>query len=923
VFLVVLGLWQPTPLASASYSDDASAQAADRRIDRWSSLTTLSTEPDLYRIIEEERVFEEGPLRLTLTDGVVVPVFSGRFGGAWYRDSKTFLREQRAAGRPDRLPSTEDRGSRAFVGFVLTDATATVQVRLDDRADAQVLANRLVRFGLSERDAVRALAHGEQPLTVSLDTGVFLGTDPRLQRLFVGPSWSQPDNPERDVFSVVVYGERKGLGRAISRAENVLERRLRLYDRLRLELPESIALERYDGVAWQDSGRHLLMVDLKTDQRYGLISASPSTPGDEDSWLALLRDDSGQWDDRRQWSVRSLGQNAQGRPISGLLGGVPFPRLVPEDPTSAPRPLVGVEPVLAEARILAVPKDQGTLKVDMVSELTVAARGAPLTGLRLEIPYVQAEPDSWKLLGVTLPDGTSLSGTVPVVDERELERARQRQADEDKERQREDREQDEEDSGEQGRDRGWTDPPGKIWSQTQTVSVWFFFPEPVPAGESITFQVHHEDTWGLRTWQTCGPRIDFRSMGDATGLIFPLPILPGQALGNSWPVRLRVAVPDGSGLRAAASGATTVDSIEKGWRLVEARHDRPAAWPGVSIGRWHTQFDPPAKGLPAVRTHLFGKGRRQLTSVGQQVRQIALYYRGWLPDFPLPEIDVFESPGACGGLVWIAPHGMIQLQRMIVEDTPGAGPSDRFFEEGLLSHEVAHTWWGHIARPASQEDMWLAESMAEGFSCMYLGKVAGAKVCDKRMRSYQRAWEKDLPNSPAVYELPGHPEDRASLTEAYSSPFQPAIVYRYGPFVMHEMLRRKVGTEAYFKALDGVLRLPGPVTTERLHTALELTSGQDLDDFFDFWVYGGFIPKVELTWWVDEQGRLAGELTSDVPFGTFEIPVVLDDGEQQQELWVKVTDGRGELAGPVLGSAKVDLDPERRIIARKRRVKRR
>ncbi len=918
IILLVAALLVHTPGAVAA--EDVSA--ADRRIDRWSALTTISTEKDLYRLVEEPIVYEEGPLRLTITDGVLVPVFSGRFGGAWERGSEAFLRDQRAAGRPDRLPSADERGTRSFVGFVLVDATATATVRLDDRADAQVLANRLVRFGLSEKDAVAALAHGEEPLTVSVDTGVFLGTDPRLQQLYVGPGFDDPDNPDSDVFGIVVYGKRKGLSAALLRADAVLSRRLRLYDHLGLELPEAIALDRYDGVSWQDSARHLLLVDLKTSLRYGLTSASRNAPGDGDSWLALLRDDAGQWDPRRQWSVRSLGRDALGWPVSGVVGGVPFPPRDPRDPTSAPQTLAGVVPVRAEARILAVPKDQGTLKVDMVTELTVAARGAPLSGMRVEVPLVQAEPDSWVLRKVVLPDGTSLSGSVPVVDERNLERLREQDEEQDGDRLRDADEDDEEDGG--GSAASTRPPAGLIRGATRTVGVWIFFPEPVAEGESITFQIHHEDTWGLRTWTECWGE---RPMGDSTGLIMPLPRLPGQELGQAWPLRLRVAVPDGTGLRAVASGRTTKDTLEKGWRLIEVQHDEPANFPGVAIGRWFTHVDPAGDGLPAVRTHLFSKSPRQLKSAGQHVRQIAKYYRGWLPDFPVPEMDVFEAPAACLSMVWIAPHGMVQLQQMVMLDGPkGAGRLElKFLEEGLLAHEVAHQYWGHLARPYSIEDAWISESFAEGFACMYISKLGGPEVCENKMRGYQRTWEKDLPGSPVLYEsMTGRPEERASLTDAYSSPFQPQIVYEYGPFVLHDMLRRKIGTEAYFKALDGLIRLPGPVTAERVQTAMELTSGQDLQPFFDFWVHNGFMPDMKLTWGLDDGGALTGEIVSDVPFGTFEVPVVVHDGDRAIQVVVEVVDGRGELRVPVTtDQLKVELDPDQRIIARGRKVRKR
>lgn len=883
-------------VAAAAHADDADV---DRAVSRWSSMAVLDVETDLFRLVEEPLVYREGPLKLTITDGIMVPVFSGRFDGEWREGARDFLRSQREAGRPDRVPGRADRGDKAFVGFVLVDAQATAELTLDDRADAQVLANRLVLGGLADADEMRPVAAGEAPMTVSVTSALFFGTDPRLEQMYVGGAFGDADDPDSDVFSVVVYGDREGLRRDLAHARTVFQQRLRIYDRTGLHLPESVAMARSSGEPWADSTRHLAVVDLHTDQRFGLVSAARGNVDvSRDRWVALLRDDTGLIDARRQWSLRSLGMTA-GYPVAGLVGGVPLPSSHAEDPTSAPTPASRLEPRKADARVLITPRPSGVLDVDVTVDLTVHARGAAFGALPIRVPAVEAEPNTWELVGVTLPDGRSIVGSQPVVDRREL---RQRERDSERDG---DESTDDDDDGE-------VRAPVHPGPEGPTADVWLFFPDGIDAGETVTFQLHYRDTWAFRNWSAC---MGERPMGDGSGLRSVLPDLPGAAVGSPWPVHMRIGVPEGSNLQVAASGETLSERTEKGWRMLEVANDAPALWPMVSVGRWNRQIDPGKDGLPSVRANLFSRSPASLKSVGQQVRQMVLYYQGWLPQFPVAELDVFEAPSACGGYVWIAPHGMVQLQKMVVDDGPLVGApvqlTDRFLEEGTLAHEVAHQYWGHLVAPATTEDFWIAETMSEGFSCMYLGKAADPKVCERRMREYRRFWEK---------EVPGVIKPRASLTGAYASVRQPHIVYRYGPFVTHEMLRRKVGTEAYFKALDGVARLDGPVTTERLQMAMELTSGQELDDFFDFWVYGGFIPEVTLRWWT-ESGRLRGEVTSDVPFGTFEVPIVVQLGEARSEAWVKVENGRGVLAGPQLPpGAKVRLDPDGRIVARKRRV---
>ena len=91
---------------------------------------------------------------------------------------------------------------------------------------------------------------------------------------------------------------------------------------------------------------------------------------------------------------------------------------------------------------------------------------------------------------------------------------------------------------------------------------------------------------------------------------------------------------------------------------------------------------------------------------------------------------------------------------------------------------------------------------------------------------------------------------------------------------MAEMLRLRIGDQAYFRALDGLAEelAGGLVSTQQLREAFEATSGSELADFFDYWIHGGFIPRLHLDYMVEDAGdglvRVKGCYQSDVPFGT-------------------------------------------------------
>ena len=57
--------------------------------------------------------------------------------------------------------------------------------------------------------------------------------------------------------------------------------------------------------------------------------------------------------------------------------------------------------------------------------------------------------------------------------------------------------------------------------------------------------------------------------------------------------------------------------------------------------------------------------------------------------------------------------------------------------------------------------------------------------------------------------------------------------------VMAEMLRLRIGDQAYFRALDALAEelAGGLVSTDQLREAFEATSETELSDFFDYFAY--------------------------------------------------------------------------------------
>jgi aminopeptidase N len=110
-----------------------------------------------------------------------------------------------------------------------------------------------------------------------------------------------------------------------------------------------------------------------------------------------------------------------------------------------------------------------------------------------------------------------------------------------------------------------------------------------------------------------------------------------------------------------------------------------------------------------------------------------------------------------------------------------------------------------------------------------------------------------------------------------------------------------------------------PVTTDDLQAIMEETSGQDLADFFDFWVHGGRIPKVKVRYALvagaDETMTVEGCIESDVPFGSYDLPVSIEDGGGEVAALVDIDNGSGAFTVPGrTGEVTVKVDPKRQML---------
>jgi aminopeptidase N len=159
---------------------------------------------------------------------------------------------------------------------------------------------------------------------------------------------------------------------------------------------------------------------------------------------------------------------------------------------------------------------------------------------------------------------------------------------------------------------------------------------------------------------------------------------------------------------------------------------------------------------------------------------------------------------------------------------------DAFTDEYVVSHELAHMWFGDHVGLEAWQDIWLNEGFATYASELWNEHAYGRDVLDENIAAnYQHVamFGHFMTDSPI-----GDPGPDQLFNEA---------VYVRGSLVLHA-LRLEVGDDNFFETLRTYVEQfgGGNAATADFIAVAEEVSGQDLTDFFDGWLFQVDLPPI-------------------------------------------------------------------------------
>lgn len=278
------------------------------------------------------------------------------------------------------------------------------------------------------------------------------------------------------------------------------------------------------------------------------------------------------------------------------------------------------------------------------------------------------------------------------------------------------------------------------------------------------------------------------------------------------------------------------------------------------------------------------------------VRQAIEFYSDHIGPFPYEKLGNVEAAGISGGM---------ELASAIfyAEKSVTLKPATR-----LVSHEIAHQWFGDAVTEEDWDDVWLSEGFATYFTLLttehYEGReafVAGLKQSRETVFTVQ----KKMPGVSVIHDNLG------DMTKVLNQ-----LVYQKGGWTLH-MLRGLVGDEEFWAGIrDYYARYRDlNVSTDDFRKVMEENSGMELKWFFDQWLHRGGSPVIEGTWTYDaSDNRLKITLAQTQPGETYRLPLECLVGTRIEKLELSARSQSFEIASDSEPST-VTLDPNTWLLA--------
>ena len=266
-----------------------------------------------------------------------------------------------------------------------------------------------------------------------------------------------------------------------------------------------------------------------------------------------------------------------------------------------------------------------------------------------------------------------------------------------------------------------------------------------------------------------------------------------------------------------------------GRRLTHWKQSVPiATWlNNIGVAQFAVEHYGTGAGVP-LEVWLFHQDRDPgIVTFEEPTRQSMAFYSENIGPYPYEKLADVEAAGMGGGMEHASE---IFFGQNSISGRPNLS---------LVSHEIAHQWFGDSVTERDWDDVWLSEGFATYFQQLTVEHYQGRDAFVASLQQSRRGIfnnERRLPGVAVVADKPwkGIPNQ---------------IVYQKGAWALH-MLRGQIGTEKFWAGIREYYKRfrDGNASTQEFRQVMEDMSGSNLGWFFQQWLYHAGSPAVDGGW---------------------------------------------------------------------------
>ncbi len=305
-----------------------------------------------------------------------------------------------------------------------------------------------------------------------------------------------------------------------------------------------------------------------------------------------------------------------------------------------------------------------------------------------------------------------------------------------------------------------------------------------------------------------------------------------------------------------------------------------------------------------------GSGKNMEKQVGKDVKNSMIFFQQLFGPPPGDHFYATEIPYSHGE----AFPNLIHLSWKTFQMTRDSGEDEIF-----RAHEVAHQWWGLGVDFCTYHDQWLSEGFAEFCGWWYFQTVVAKEKKDlKKYYKFLKEWRKAILGN-RKYFL-GRGKKAAPIWLGYRTQSSDAkgdytlVIYKKGAWILH-MLRtlliedpNQPDDSRFRKAMRQFYERYRfqRASTEDFIASVESSTGEELNWFFDQWVYQADMPVYRCSYTYEPEAtgtfRVRGRIRqSEVP-ENFRMPMTigLDYGNEQitaHRVWISGNETEFQIGG--------------------------